>query len=86
LVRFVVVLATAVIGIALPFFGPMIGLVGAFGSSSLSFILPTVIDLYLHHRRHPWYLLVKNGVILVFGVVALVVGTYSAVLTIVQSL
>lgn len=86
ILRAVCVLFTATIGFFVPFFGLISGLIGALGSSALSFILPVVFHLIMFRKESSWWVLGKNVVILLFGFAALIVGTIFAIKDIVNAL
>ncbi|KAI7852392.1 transmembrane amino acid transporter protein-domain-containing protein [Circinella umbellata] len=75
----VMVFVTAV-GILIPFFGLLMSLIGAFANSSIVFILPVLFYWKLTGFRNKNPIeLAWNFLILVFGLVAMIFGTWAAV-------
>ncbi|KAJ8897617.1 hypothetical protein PR048_002966 [Dryococelus australis] len=80
--------ATIVIAIAVPNLGPIISLVGAVCFSTLGLLCPAVIDTAANWEdglgRWRWVLW-KNGFIVLFALLALFTGAYTAILEIVDT-
>lgn len=81
--RYVLVIFICALAIAIPDLGDIISLIGAMASSMLALILPPLIDqliLYNTTRgKYYWVQCMKNAVIVLFGVVGMVVGTYVSI-------
>lgn len=54
LLRFIMVMVTAAVALAIPFFSVMTGLTGVFGSNLLGFLLPPSIYLKLKYDKGHW--------------------------------
>ena len=75
----VMIFVTAV-GILIPFFGLLMSLIGAFANSSIVFILPVLFYWKLTGFRNKNFIeLAWNFLILVFGLVAMIFGTWAAI-------
>jgi len=85
-IRIVGALFVGTIGYFVPFFGLISGLIGALGSSTLSFILPVILHEIVFKGKLHWAVMGKDLLILIFGVVALAVGTVFAIKDIVNAL
>lgn len=84
--RALLVLSTALVAYFVPFFGLLASLIGALGSASLAFIIPSVLHLRVFNRQlRAWQVAVDVAVI-VFGLAALVLGTILSVRAIVMEL
>ncbi|XP_066595896.1 proton-coupled amino acid transporter-like protein CG1139 [Prorops nasuta] len=87
--RTVVTLATWVLAVAIPRLGLFISLFGAFCLSALGIAFPAIIEICVDwpdRKSQPWkIMLIKNLLLIVFGIVGLVVGTYVTVVDIVNS-
>jgi vesicular inhibitory amino acid transporter len=73
---------TVNIAIAVPFFGYLMALIGSFLTSSISIIIPCILYLKIFRRRVSGPDIVIIMIILLFGVISCVVGTYSSLLKI----
>ncbi|KAI9278339.1 transmembrane amino acid transporter protein-domain-containing protein [Phascolomyces articulosus] len=70
----------AVIGVVIPFFDVLMSLLGAFSNSALVFILPVLFYWKLDgFRNKPIYELAWGALVLLYGLVALIFGTWAAV-------
>ncbi|XP_011312100.1 proton-coupled amino acid transporter 2 isoform X2 [Fopius arisanus] len=89
IVRIVIVILTVGIAIAVPNLGPFISLVGAVCLSTLGLMFPSIIELVTVWEqenglgRYNWRLW-KNILIILFGVLGFVTGTYTSILEIVN--
>ncbi|KAI8798036.1 proton-coupled amino acid transporter 2 [Biomphalaria glabrata] len=86
--RIVLVLVTFGFAAAIPHLDLLISLIGAFLSTSLALILPAIIEivtLSAEDEHLPWYIVVKNILIFLLGLVGCFTGTYSAIKDIVNS-
>lgn len=54
LLRFIMVMVTAAVALAIPFFSVMTGLTGVFGSNLLGFLLPPSIYIKLKYSKGHW--------------------------------
>ena len=75
LIRSIIVILTAIIAISIPYFSLFVSLVGAFGSSILAFILPTLFHLKMFKKTSTKTVIFINYAILIFGIVASFVST-----------
>ncbi|XP_065856602.1 amino acid transporter AVT1I-like isoform X3 [Euphorbia lathyris] len=80
-------LSTVIVALALPFFGDLMSLVGAFLSVTASVIIPCLCYLKITgiYRRFSCELVLIGGIV-VLGVMAVIIGTYTSVLQIVGHL
>ncbi|XP_065856612.1 amino acid transporter AVT1J-like, partial [Euphorbia lathyris] len=80
-------LSTVIVALALPFFGDLMSLVGAFLSVTASIIIPCLCYLKISgiYRRFSCELVLIGGIV-VLGVMAVIFGTYTSVLQIVGHL
>lgn len=87
LIRTILLISTVIVAIAIPFFGELMSLVGAFLSMSASVIIPCLCYLKISgaYRRFGLELGVISFIVLI-GVVIVIVGTYTAVFDIVEHL
>ncbi|CAG5133407.1 unnamed protein product, partial [Candidula unifasciata] len=86
--RIALVLVTFGFAVAIPHLDLLISLIGAFASSALALILPAIIEvitLSSEDQRLPPYILVKNVLIFLFGIVGCVIGTYTSLRQIVEA-
>ncbi|XP_063236029.1 proton-coupled amino acid transporter-like protein pathetic [Bacillus rossius redtenbacheri] len=87
--RIATITATVAVALAVPNLGPIISLVGAVCFSTLGLLCPAVIDTATHWERGlgKWrWLLWKNVFIIVFSLIALFTGAYSAILEIIEEM
>ncbi|XAR71249.1 hypothetical protein NMG60_11028424 [Bertholletia excelsa] len=87
LVRIALLVSSVVVALALPFFGSLVSLVGAFLSTTASILLPCVCYLKISGacRRFGVEVVVIWGILLV-GVGIMVIGTYTSVVEIIGHL
>ncbi|KAK5639777.1 hypothetical protein RI129_010588 [Pyrocoelia pectoralis] len=88
-VRILLVVGTVIIAIAIPNLGGFISLVGAVCLSTLGLIFPAIIDLVTFYEepglgRYNWRLW-KNVLLIIFGVIGFVTGTYVSIREIIES-
>ncbi|KAK8730977.1 hypothetical protein OTU49_007730, partial [Cherax quadricarinatus] len=84
--RTAMVILTFIFAISIPNIGLFISLIGAVSSSTLALIFPPIIELitfWPNTGKYHW-ILVKAGVICIFGIVGFVTGTISSVQAIVH--
>jgi len=82
LLRYALVMVVCALAIAIPDLGDIISLIGAMASSMLALILPPLIDqLILNNSSPKLFILkcIKNGVIVTFGIMGMIVGTYVSI-------
>ncbi|KAF5183610.1 Amino acid transporter [Thalictrum thalictroides] len=79
MIRTLLLMSTAIVAIAVPFFGNLMSLVGAFLSSTASIILPCVCYLKISgsYKRWSFELFSIVGIILM-GISIVIIGTYSS--------
>lgn len=87
--RTILVVLTVAIAIGIPNIGPFISLIGAAGLSTLGLMFPSIIELITYYK-HPGYgkfqwILWKNVVLIVCGIVSFFFGTYVSLLEIYNS-
>ncbi|CAG2207895.1 PAT [Mytilus edulis] len=78
------------VGVAavVPHLDLLISLIGAFASCALALMLPPIIEmltLSMEHGQLPWWKLIKDILIVLFGFVGFATGTYSAVREIIKT-
>ncbi|CAH0546039.1 unnamed protein product [Brassicogethes aeneus] len=89
LLRFGCVVVTFVLAMTIPLLGLFISLVGSFCLSALGIAFPAIIELcaYWPDKLGPCrYVLFKDILLIIIGVVGLLAGSYSAILAIVTEL
>ncbi|XP_027061114.1 amino acid transporter AVT1J-like [Coffea arabica] len=81
LIRTCLVFSTVIIAVAIPFFGQLMSLVGAFLSITASVILPSLCFLKISgtHQRFNLELLIITGIVLM-GTAIMITGTYTSLL------
>lgn len=79
---FLVILAEAI-----PFLNLFISLVGAVSSSALALLFPPILDLVTCYSfgELKFVTVVKNVIILMFGVVGCITGTYESINSIIEA-
>lgn len=81
------VLVSTLNAIAFPNLGPLLGLVGAFSVSLLNLIFPCVLELcvlYSDTYGHFKWILWKNLILIVLGLLTFFYGTYSAIIHMIE--
>ena len=78
------------VGVAalVPHLDLLISLLGAFASCSLALMLPPIIEiltLSVEDNELPWWKLIKDVLIVLFGFLGFVTGTYSALKEIINT-
>lgn len=85
--RTCLVTAAVLLAVAVPTIGPFVGLLGAFCFSILGLLIPIFIEMVTYwdqgFGKYNW-VIIKNIIVCVFGVLALVFGSKEAVSDIVQ--
>jgi len=84
ILRTLTVIITILLAIGIPHFGLFMSLIGAFGSSLLAFILPTIFHIKLFWGKHHPLRLTINIIIIIFGVIASGISTTVTVIQIVE--
>lgn len=89
LLQFIFKVLTVAIAVAIPDLGPFISLIGAVCLSTLGLIFPSVIELVTYYERPGFgtfnWILWKNVLLIMFGVIGFLTGTYVSVLEIIGS-
>ncbi|XP_050386319.1 amino acid transporter AVT1C-like [Argentina anserina] len=85
-IRTGLVISTLVVGLCIPFFGLMLSLIGSLFTMLVALILPCACYLSILKGRVTRFQMILCIIIIIVGVIASVVGTYSAVTKIIQSL
>ncbi|MGH0130279.1 UNVERIFIED_CONTAM: hypothetical protein FKN15_057039 [Acipenser sinensis] len=79
-VRAALVTLTCVIAILVPELDLVISLVGSVSSSALALIFPPILEILTFHSEGlPWWVICKNFLISVIGLVGFVAGTYVSI-------
>lgn len=82
MLRTVLMTAAVLLAIAVPTIGPFVALIGALCLSFLGLLVPAVIDILTRWEdgfgKFNW-IAWKNGVICIFGIMALIVGSQNAI-------
>ncbi|MGH0117927.1 UNVERIFIED_CONTAM: hypothetical protein FKN15_074394 [Acipenser sinensis] len=79
-VRAMLVTLTCVIAILVPELDLVISLVGSVSSSALALIFPPILEILTFHSEGlPWWVICKNFLISVIGLVGFVAGTYVSI-------
>lgn len=74
--RMLLVLFIMIMAIFVPHFALLMGLIGSFTGTMLSFVWPCIFHLYLKWRVLPWYIKVWDFVIIFLGVLCGTMGIY----------
>lgn len=85
LIRTVLVISTAVVALAVPFFGYVMAFIGSFLSVTVSILLPCLcyLNIYKGYRRFGLELVLIVAIVLM-GIVVAVTGTYTSLREIVK--
>ena len=86
-IRITLVISSVIVALAIPYFGSLMSLVGAFLSVTASILLPCLCYLKISgtHRRLGLEAMILGSIVLV-GIVILVVGTYTSLVQIIGDL
>ncbi|XP_014242308.1 proton-coupled amino acid transporter-like protein pathetic [Cimex lectularius] len=82
LVRTILTTTTVLLAVAVPTIGPFLGLLGAFCFSLLGLLIPAVIEIVTFWEKGVGpgrWILWKNIFVLIFGLLALVFGSYTSI-------
>lgn len=78
------------LAVAIPTIGPFMSLIGAVCVSTLGFMFPAMIELLTYYKRPGFgmlkWILVKDILLILFGVAGFIIGTYVSILEINQTL
>ncbi|KAK9272854.1 hypothetical protein L1049_003232 [Liquidambar formosana] len=87
LIRTALVISTVIVALAVPFFGDLMSLVGAFLSVTASLLLPCLCYLKISgaYRRFDFELVIIGGIMLL-GILFVITGTYTSLVQIVGHL
>lgn len=87
LIRTILVISTVIVALAIPFFGDLMSLVGAFLSVTASILLPCLCHLKISgaYRIFGFELVIIGGIMLM-GILFIITGTYTSLLQIVRHL
>ncbi|CAG5130942.1 unnamed protein product [Candidula unifasciata] len=86
--RIIMVLVTFGLGVAIPHLDLLISFIGAFAGSSLTLLLPAILELLTlagDEEGLPKYILVKNVLIFLFGLFGCAIGSYTSIRDIVTA-
>merc|ERR1712130_143122 len=84
--RLFLVAVTTVVAISIPHFSLFVSLVGALGSSFISFIVPCLLHMKLFGKRCHRLQFILNGGLVVFGVFASLVASTITVLQLIEAI
>jgi len=73
------------IAVAVPTIGPFIGLIGAFCFSLLGIIMPVLIEFTTYWDNVTVWMTVRNAVLIVVGLMALIFGTINSITDIITA-
>ncbi|GKU91676.1 hypothetical protein SLEP1_g5513 [Rubroshorea leprosula] len=86
LIRTALVISTLVIGLAIPFFGLVLSLIGSLLTMLVTLVLPCLCFLSIVGRKVTRLQVALCVAVLVVGAVSSAIGSYSAISKIVESL
>jgi proton-coupled amino acid transporter len=84
--RILLIAVTGLVAYFLPFFGLISGLIGALGSTALAFILPAIFHVKIFYREISVWIIIKDILIVIFGTVMMVTGTWLSIQAIIDAL
>ena len=79
LVKALLMVAAGVLAVAVPNFGYIVALMGAFTCMLMSFILPAACNMIVHYRVYSSGVLILNGLVVCIGTVGMYVGVQSTI-------
>ncbi|XP_044509447.1 amino acid transporter AVT1C-like [Mangifera indica] len=85
-IRTALVLSTLLVALTVPFFGLVMSLIGSSLTMLVTLILPCACFLSILRGKITWFQVTVCSIVIVVGVISSVIGTYSALSEIVQSL
>ncbi|CAI6359593.1 unnamed protein product [Macrosiphum euphorbiae] len=85
ILRTVLVSFSVAIAVAVPTIGPFIGLIGAFCFSLLGIIMPVLIEFTTYWDNVTVWMTVRNAVLIVVGLMALIFGTINSITDIITA-
>ncbi|KPI91888.1 Proton-coupled amino acid transporter 4 [Papilio xuthus] len=83
--RVALCLLTFVLAVSVPRLGLFISLFGALCLSALGICFPAIMESFLQYPKKPMLLLLKDALLFIIGIVGLLAGTYTALISIVRS-
>ncbi|XP_068619514.1 proton-coupled amino acid transporter-like protein CG1139 [Battus philenor] len=83
--RVALCLLTFVLAVTVPRLGLFISLFGALCLSALGICFPAIMEAFLKYPQKPKLLLIKDALLFIIGIVGLLAGTYTALISIVRS-
>lgn len=86
--RICIVIATFLLAVAIPRLGLFISLFGAFCLSALGLAFPALMEICVKWPNNLGrfnYILIKDILLIIFGIIGLVAGTYTSVRDIIKS-
>ncbi|KAE9525457.1 hypothetical protein AGLY_014257 [Aphis glycines] len=83
--RTVLVTLSVLIAVAVPTIGPFIGLIGAFCFSLLGIVVPILIEFATYWNNVTIWMTLRNVVLIIVGILALVFGTVNSVADIIAA-
>ncbi|CAH1733362.1 proton-coupled amino acid transporter-like protein pathetic isoform X1 [Aphis gossypii] len=83
--RTVLVTLSVLIAVAVPTIGPFIGLIGAFCFSLLGIVVPVLIEFATYWNDVTIWMTLRNVVLIIVGILALVFGTVNSVADIIAA-
>ncbi|CAG5039805.1 unnamed protein product [Parnassius apollo] len=83
--RVALCLLTFILAVTVPRLGLFISLFGALCLSALGICFPAIMEAFLEYPRKPPMLLVKDALLFIIGIVGLLAGTYTALISIWRS-
>ena len=87
ILRTFLITAAVLTAVAVPTIGPFVGIIGALFFSTLGLLFPVMIEMltYWDHGYGKWFWMIwKNLIIIIFGLIACIFGTIDAIKHIVE--
>ncbi|XP_037937740.1 proton-coupled amino acid transporter-like protein pathetic [Teleopsis dalmanni] len=88
ILRFIMVILTFIVALAVPKLSLFISLIGAMCSTSLAFVIPVLIDFVVRAqvpKALNFWIYLKNIVIMLIAVLGIVTGTYQSIVEIIKA-
>lgn len=76
MLRVLLVICTMLMAIFIPHFALLMGLIGSFTGTMLSFVWPCIFHLYLKRGKLRWYQILIDSIIILLGILCGVMGIY----------